>query len=253
MGAQFRARAVPSGLPAVEDEARTRSTCGYKLTTWVLNSAAIEGITRLPGKRWIGMVAPDGDPCCKVSRVARAYDLGTVDDELRDLHASGASMRELARHLNTAIVEAAIDATGEQVAADPVGVYEVLHGDDAGPERRVRIEDALEAAGVDVDALASDLVSHVTVWNHVKDHLAVETARETAIDASEARAVIDRARDREETLIANTIERLGDQPDFDWTDVDVTLSVRVFCRECGASSRLDEYLDAGGCHCQQES
>ena len=190
-------------------------------------------------------------PCCKVRRIADAYDL-EMDAELVELHESGASMRELARFLNTAIIEAAIDAQDGRIVADPEGIYDVLTGDEVSPERTVRVEDALQSAGIDVDDLESDLVSHVTVWNHVKEHLARETSRETMVDLETARSAIDAAREREETLISNTVDRLAEHPDVAGGDVDLAFSIRVFCRACGASYRLDEYLDAGGCDCQAE-
>lgn len=199
-----------------------------------------------------------GDPgvstthCCKVGRIADAYGLDDVDDDLIGLHESGGSMRELAAHLNTSVIEAAIDSADEQVVADPVGIFDVLQGEEVAPERKIRIEEALESAGVDVADLRSDLVSHVTVWTHVKEHLSRSTERTAMVEPDEAVEVIDRAREREETIIANALERLDEHPEFEAGDIDVSVSVRVFCRECGDSHRLSTYLDGGGCGCGGE-
>lgn len=189
------------------------------------------------------------DVCCKVGRIADAYGLD-IDQDLVDRHDSGASMRDLARFLNTTIIESAIESRDDHLVADPEGIYDVLGGD-VSPERRVRVEDALQSAGIDVDDLESDLVSHVTVWTHVKEHLARETERDESIDLQAARDAIESAREREETVIANTIDRLGDHPDFSGGDVDITFSVRVFCRTCAESYRLADYLDQGGCTCSR--
>lgn len=190
--------------------------------------------------------------CCKVSRIAEAYGLEAVDDELVARHESGGSMRDLATSLNTSVIGAALDAAEEQVVADPDGIYEVLQGDDVGPERKIRIEEALGSAGIDPADLRSDLVSHVTVWTHVNEHLARSTERPTTVDFDAAVDTIERARDREETVIANALARLADHPEFGGGDVDVSVSVRVFCGTCGDSHRLSAYLEAGGCGCDTD-
>ena len=195
----------------------------------------------------------DDSYCCKVTRLAAAYDLSSVEDELIEMHEDGASTRTLETHFNTAVVEAALESVEEGIVADPEGIYEVLAGEDVSPRRRITIEDGLQSIGIDPDDLAGDFVSHVTLWTHLKDHLSRDTGNERLIDVDEARETIDRARSREESHIENTLSRLDERADFEATDVETTVSIRVICRVCGTSYRLAEFLENGGCQCDTES
>lgn len=181
--------------------------------------------------------------------MADKYELYDLNGELVTLKTDeDASVRELQEHVNTKIVDSVIQESST-IVADPKSVYDVLMGDSVSPERRVRLEDSLQSAGIRVDSLTQDFVSHVTVWTHIKDHLEIDTGREKPISIEEGKQLINSARSREEGQIENVLKRLDSLNNFEANDIDVTVTVRVFCNECNSSFRLEALLDNGGCDC----
>lgn len=188
-------------------------------------------------------------PCdCKVGRNVATYGLVRFDRTLQRRHEGGASLRELARYHDVRLLEAALADTETTVVGDAGAVYDKLtDGTDAG--RRAEAEARLSNAGVDVEALRADFVSHQTVRAHLRTCLSRDTDRSSEMDVDRARSTTEWARARSEAVVARTLERLRDAGGIATGDLDVTGTIRVTCTDCGRTYRTDELIDRGGCDC----
>ncbi|MFC7007207.1 rod-determining factor RdfA [Halalkalicoccus salilacus] len=111
----------------------------------------------------------------KVGRVIREYGLDGLGTEL-EIRWTGKggdqySLRALADRFNQRVLEAALEDAGvRSLEGDVENRYRLLTDDDvsAGMHQQARRE--LERAGVDVDALESDFVSHQSIYTYLTDH-----------------------------------------------------------------------------------
>jgi len=194
-----------------------------------------------------------GDACgCKVSRVADRRDLGDLDAELRHRRDEGASLRDLADVVNTRVLESGMNAVDADVVGDAASVYEALTGDDVDPTRHADVRDQLEYAGVDVESVSGDFVSHQTVRDHLRDCLGLDTGRDGVETVQEGREVVTWARERNERVVERTLQRLGRTGALELGELDVFNSTTVTCEDCGSSFGVEELLDRGGCDCGRE-
>lgn len=189
-------------------------------------------------------------PCsCKVGRDASNYDLPDLDRKLRRRHAEGASLRELERHVNEALLESAL----READVDAVGgVDSLLHAlvdDAASAGTRTEARERLARAGVDVESLTEDFVSYQTVRTHLRECLDVETGRGSDLTAEDARGTIAWARSRNEGVIRRTLERLDKSGELSTGGIEVSTVVRVTCTDCDSTYLLHDLLERGGCDC----
>jgi hypothetical protein len=200
------------------------------------------------------MTATRGQCSCKVGRTIERYDLaGTGDAIIRRREEDDESLRALAEFVNTRVLRRAIERhAGRDVLADPASLLSRLTGgDDAG--KTAETHERLRAAGVPIDRVTDDFVSHQTVRSHLNGCLDMETGRSPATDVEDVANLIEWARTRDEEVIDRAIARLRESEEFDIGDTNVIHSVRVICEDCGESHRVQELLDAGGCACQDAS
>lgn len=195
---------------------------------------------------------PD-DCSCKVGRASRTYGLGDLDRRLRRRRAEGASLRDLERVVNEAILRSALRSASAEVVGDVAGIYDALTGSDASAGERTEARERLSAAGVDVDAVEADFVSYGTVRSHLRECLDVDTGRETSLSVEDGTGTIEWARARSEGIVERTLDRLADQDRIAAGDLDVTHVVRVSCTNCGRTEPVDTFLANEGCDCDGES
>lgn len=194
---------------------------------------------------------------CKVGSGIQKYDLGDLDDELvRKYRDDDYSLRDLETEVNVAFTRAALDAADTHgINASPEKIVRILHsGDDISRREEARLETQLQQAGVDVDELRKDYLSYRTVKNHLNDCLEVDTSRTETITLDDACATIGWARNRCENVIYQTLKRLSNANHITLgTDVDVTITPRVTCHDCGVSVTISEFLSSNGCDCNESS
>lgn len=195
-----------------------------------------------------------GDICdCKVGRQQQRHGLEKLNEEvLTRRRDAGSSLRDLARFVNTRILEAAMEAANADVTGDARSVYETLTGDDVAPERVADLTDQLEFVGIDVEDLRGDFVSHQTVKGHLNDCLDVDTARSGVESIAEGRSQIQWSRDRYRTVLENTIDQLVRADALSVGDFEVSDSVSITCTDCNRSYRLEEFMDRQHCECEWE-
>lgn len=196
---------------------------------------------------------------CKVGRGIEAFELSGLDDELaRRWQGDGRdrqSLRELATYFNRELLRAAMDGAGSTpLDGEVANVYRLLTDDDVSSGVRTQTRRRLADAGVPVEDVESQFVSHQTIHTHLTDCLGVSRDEEVADPAERRRADRDRIRalqTRTEVVTADTLERLRDADAVDLAEFDVLVDVTVLCGSCGAQYDVADLLDAGGCDCQR--
>lgn len=199
----------------------------------------------------MGEDEPAGACDCKVGHAIRTYGIADLDDDLRRRHAEGASLRDLERLVNRRLLRRALRESSAEVVGDVAGIYDALAGEDASAGERTEARERLSAAGVDVEALESDFVSHVTVRTHLRNCLGVDTDRESTLTVADAEGTVEWARSRSEGIVERTLDRLADRDRIAAGDLEVTHVVRVSCTECGVSKPVGAFLDGEGCDCDE--
>jgi hypothetical protein len=187
---------------------------------------------------------------CKVDRKAEEYGLSDLNEELYHRHQErGASLRDLEAYVNMRMLDRVLEDTDIVLLDGVESVYRVLAGDDVSEGKRAEIRSRLEHAGIDVDELESDFVTYQTVRKHLREALDVDTGARKTLDASDADTRIRRLQSRSEAVIAETLEQLRRGEKLKTGKLDLVMSVRVTCENCGDSYRLRELLDSGRCRC----
>lgn len=191
------------------------------------------------------------DGCgCKVGRVVAEYAIPD-GDALVEGWQRGTSVRQLTEELNERIVESALtEANVGRVEWSRTPVYEALHTDELTEAEEIEIRRELGRAGVDVETLSSDLVSHQTVYRHLTQCLDAskdvdrtpeerrEAARDTVYALQQRTAVV--AESTLETLQSAGVANLG--------DAEVLVDVDVVCSDCGRSMSFESAI-TDGCDC----
>lgn len=187
---------------------------------------------------------------CKVGRVTQKYDLAGVYDEVgRRREQEDDSLRTLAEFVNTCVLRRTIETHADrEVLVDAASVYSTLtNGADAGAVAETR--ERLATAGVPVEEVTDDFVSHQTVRAHLNSCLDMDTGRSGATDPEEVADLIEWARSRDERIIDRAVSRLRESGHLQIGETNVIHSVRVICEACGRSHRLQELLNDQQCEC----
>ncbi|WP_436910143.1 rod-determining factor RdfA [Halosimplex marinum] len=197
----------------------------------------------------------DGGRRSKVERLLTAYDLERTGDELveRWTGASGSrtSLRDLADEFNRAVLRSAMERAGHSPTEREVEeAYERLTDDDVSEGRRAETRNDLARAGVDVDALLDDFVSHQAVHTYLTE-VREATPPTAATDPVETDVKsLQRLVGRTTTVAAGTLDRHRDAGRLTLGEFDVFLDVRVICHDCGEDRDAISLLRDGGCACE---
>ena len=164
-------------------------------------------------------------------------------------------MRDLAERLNVAVVRSALaDTTLGASTYEAEAVYRRLVGDETSAGRRTATRRRLEGAGVDVEALTDDFVSHQTVHTHLRDCAGATYDDERTAEErlSSAADTVFALQGRTEAVTRQTVESLRAAGAVSAGEVDVFVDVTVTCRECGRGRSVGDFLQEGGCPCRGE-
>jgi hypothetical protein len=194
---------------------------------------------------------------CKVGTVIEEYHLEGMNEELADEWAGtqndSASVRTLAERLNRQILRVEMTSAG----MDPVdgrvsNLYRLLTDDDVLDAMALQARTVLEEAGIDIDALKNEFVSHQTIYRHLRTCLAVEKATKTVVTETE-RTRLNRLQNRSAAVIDDSISRLRQTDEISLDTFEVLVNFRVTCETCGTLYDVADLLDQGGCHCQNST
>lgn len=191
----------------------------------------------------------------KLGKVLSEYGLADLHDQLPSLwlgeEGEEVSLRELAERVNVAVVRSALERAGENpLEGEAENVYRLLDGDDVSAGVRTQQRNRLERAGIDVEKLQGDFVTHQAVHTYLTKGLDIskESTEETdAIEKHETR--IQRLRSRLDAVMGQSLEELDGAGELSVGEVDTTVSLQVYCEDCESQYELTELLDDGGCNC----
>jgi hypothetical protein len=199
------------------------------------------------------MAAPAADgplsECnCKVGRVLERWNELEVGDEMATRWVAGdASLRDLAKQINVAVLESA--TRGTEVApldGEIENLYRLLTDDDVTSGTRMQARNRLERQGVDVSAVESDFVSHQTVHTHLKDCLGVERSNGDDDPEDTARRRVRSLQNRMEAVTEDALTRIDSE------ESEVVVDVTVRCRCCGSRYEFGQFVDQSGCGCKNQ-
>jgi hypothetical protein len=189
------------------------------------------------------------DACCKVQRVAEAYRLSGVDEELQRRYETGdATLHELAEYVNDRITAVTLDAVNEPIDSEPATVRAALNGEEGIPATRRDDMRATLAGRIDVEVLLDSYVSHETVRRHLNEHLDVSTSRGGFDTFEEFEDALDAYQEQYENGIRSALERAAKKGLIQGESYRV-FSTRVECQQCSETYRLQELLEDRGCDC----
>lgn len=192
------------------------------------------------------------DGCgCKVGRVTREYGMPNADSRLVDEWQRGTSVRQLARELNEDLIESRLaGASLSNVEWSLSPVYEALHTDELSEAETIEIRRELDRAGVAVEQLSSDLVSHQTVYRHLTGCLDATRSDDRTPDErrESARDTVYALQQRTELVTESTIETLLSAGVADLGDPEVVVDLQVVCGDCGRSMDFETAI-TDGCDC----
>ena len=195
------------------------------------------------------------------------YKVGTVlsEYELLDLHAelpdlwlgeSGEemSLRELADHINIALLRRAMEGAGnDPLEGEVENAYRLLTDDEVSAGVRTQQRNRLERDGVDVDELENDFVTHQAVYTYLTKGLGISKEKDDETDPLEKHEErIQRLRSRTVAVTDNSLTELRNAGDLTLGSFDTNVDIRVYCQDCETQYELTELLQRGGCACEPD-
>jgi hypothetical protein len=198
----------------------------------------------------------DVDGRYKIGRVVSEYDLRDLHDRLPALWTGAAdetlSLRELAERINVALLRRAMERAGEEpLRGEAENAYRLLTGDDVTAGVRTQQRNRLERAGVDVDRVESDFVTHQAVHTYLTTALDVtKEAGDGETPAAKHEQRIQRLRSRTAAVTENSLRALQEAGALSLGSPGVVVDVSVYCRDCGTQYEFSDLLGRGGCRCE---
>lgn len=207
-----------------------------------------------------GVAVESNDGCgCKVERVAERYELTRIDDALvtRWLGEGSErySLRRLETYVNERILESAIaDSTMTVLDGDVAHLYERLTDGSVSAGQRAETENYLKRAGVNVERVRNDFVSHQTVHTHLRECLGTtrERTRDPESRVEKANQTVLALQNRMRLVTEETIGRLTQADILSLDSFDVYVDTTVVCGDCDRPLPFSELLERGGCRCRTD-
>ena len=191
----------------------------------------------------------------KVARLVELYGLDEMPERLeRYWRGDGVerhSLRELATLFNERLVRAAMTEAGmNPLDGEAENLYDLLDGDDATSGARTRAERRLDREGVDVDDLRDSFVSHQAIHTYLTSVREQEYETDGSdADAEERIETVQRLAGRTRSISADAVESLDEADEITVGEFDVTVDVRVTCRDCNGRYDIATLLRGDGCAC----
>ena len=186
----------------------------------------------------------------KVGRLIESYELNGLGEELETRWTADEdadSLRTLADVFNHELLKAATTDAGLDLLNGEIKTfYDALVEDDATGAERTRASGRLERAGIDVEGLKRDFVSHQAVHTYLTSYRGASKERKRS-DPTER---VQRLRGRLAAVTESALDSAANQDDLVVGSPDVLVDVQVFCADCGSQYGFDELIERGGCDCQ---
>lgn len=203
---------------------------------------------------------------CKVGRSLKRYSLTELNERLIECRSlQKKSLRDLSGFINQRLLESAIEDTsldilngdgdlyGAMDREDAVAtIYHALCDDEVSAERRARVETRLRQAGVDLEEVKDNWVTHTTVRRHLNDCLDLDTSSNNELTPGGAISTIEWTHSRCTAISQRTLERLKSVGELESGNLDISVHIQVTCSECGITYRPHELVERGKCDCERE-
>ncbi|AFK21281.2 hypothetical protein E6P09_17055 (plasmid) [Haloferax mediterranei ATCC 33500] len=187
----------------------------------------------------------------KVGRLIESYGLDGLGEELEERWTADEdsdSLRTLADVFNNELLKvAAIDAGLDLLNGEVETLYDALTEDAATGAERTRARGRLERAGIDVDSLQQDFVSHQAIHTYLTSYRGASKERKRS-DPTER---VQRLRGRLAAVTESALDSTANRGDLVVGSPEVLVDVQVFCADCGSQYGFDELVERGGCDCEQ--
>ncbi|MFC7215475.1 rod-determining factor RdfA [Saliphagus sp. GCM10025334] len=195
----------------------------------------------------------------KVARLLETYDLEGLGLELEQRWLGKGyereSLRKLARRFNERLLGERMTRAGlSPLDGEVENTYRLLTDDDVSAGMRTQAERELERAGIDVDALRREFVSHQAIHTYLTSDRELEgpSSQTTPEDRLERDAAsIQRLSSRLTAVTEDTVKRYRETDLLESGSVSVLVDVNVLCEECGEQYDVATFLDRGGCRCRE--
>lgn len=193
-------------------------------------------------------------PNSKVARVIESYDLAGMGEQLErrwtGVDGGRTSLRDLADAFNRRVLEAAMRAAGQSaVESDVESAYAALTDDEVGSGDRMRKRRELEQAGIDVDGVLDDFVTHQAIHTYLTSYRGAELPDRSEDRVERKLETLERLQGRTAAVTESTVDALVDAGDLTDHDYELLVDVRVICPDCGADYAVGDLLRSGGCDC----
>ena len=191
----------------------------------------------------------------KVGRVLAAYDLEGLHAELPDLwlgaDGDALSLRDLADRLNVAVLRQAMERAGaDPLEGEAENAYRLLTDDGVSVGVRTQQRNRLERAGVDIDDLEDDFVTHQAVYTYLTQALEVSKADTDETDPLEKHEQrIQRLRSRTDAVTENSLDELTESEELTLGEYSLVIDLQVYCRDCDSQYDITTLFETGGCDC----
>ena len=198
------------------------------------------------------MANTDGGRRTKVARVIDERDLTEMGARLETAWTGESgdrkSLRDLADEFNEAVVESSLrDAGGAPMAFEVAGTYRALSGEPNADAPRARRR--LERAGVHVDDLTSDFVTHQAIHTYLKRDRDATLPDERRDPREQRVESIEKLQGRLVAVTESAMASLAASGALDSDEYEVLVNVRTICPDCGSGQPVSELLQQGGCGC----
>lgn len=199
-----------------------------------------------------GQKPSDPEACCKVHRVATAYNLEGIDAELeRRYESEDATLHEVAAYINNRITSITLDSVTSSFAIEPATVRAALREEESIPATRRDDIRASLVGTLNVDRLTESYVSHETVRRHLNEHMGVSTEQCGFDDMEELKDALKSYEEQYQSGVIGALYRARKMGLIEGDEFNV-FTTKVECESCSRSYRLMELVENGGCDCHKD-
>lgn len=192
----------------------------------------------------------------KVGRVLDKHGLydthSTLADRWLGEDGEAQSLRTLADEINVEILRQKMEAAGmDPLEGEADNAYQLLTGDDVSVGMSAQQRNRLEHAGIEVEDLEGDFVTHQAVYTYLTKALDVSKEQSDDLDPVEKhRQRIQRLQSRTEAVSEDSLEELTKADEITLGRHNVSLDIQVYCHECNSQHDVATLLQNGGCQCR---
>lgn len=193
----------------------------------------------------------------KIDRVVSKYGLGGIEAEIEErwtrTDGSGDSTRELAKFFNKAVLRQRLQSAGrDPLEGELDTIYQFVSEGQISSAETIEVRERLAEMDVDADALASDFVSHQTIYNYLTQQRGAEydnerSPRERLQSANDS---VQKMKNRTTAMAQSNVESLRRAGLLTVGEFDVNGEVYVFCQDCSSRYTLSELVDRQRCDCE---